>query len=948
MTSERWQAIKGVLDLVAEAPPEAQASALAAACAGDDDLRREVESLLAFEEKAAVFDRAARPAAASSVPQRIGPYRVGQLLGAGGMGAVYLAVRDDDQYRKQVAIKVIPTAGDPDLLSRFRAERQIMAGLEHPYIARLLDGGTLTDGRPYFVMEHIAGQRIDAYAAEKKLDTAAALRLFLKVCSAVQFAHQNLVVHRDLKAGNILVSGNGDPHLLDFGIAKVLDPVAHADLDTTRTLTRRLTPISASPEQVNGTPVTAASDVYSLGVLLYHLLTGVSAYAGAKDFETDPARVIREYEPPLLSHAPGVPPRLRRVLRGDLDNIVRKSIEKEPARRYGAVEELAADLERYLQGRPVLARRASALYRARKFVRRHRAIVAAGLAAGAVAAIAGAMLVALSTSRPPRVLRSVQLTHFGLADGRVATDGKKIYFDQRLAGRYGIVQIPVEGGDPVEIPTPFRYARILDGSPNGSELLIEGWEQRDGPRAIWRLPLHGGSPRQVVEFDAPSAQWSHDGNKIALDHDGALWVVNADGSGLHRLGVQGDGIDGWSPDGSLIRFTRMNAAIGGISLWEVRSNGTQLRPFLPEMHNPGARWGEGQGPGVWTPDGKYFLFRENFEPRTTLWAIHEQTRFWPLRRPRPVEIYAAGFDIFAWAPPAVSRDGKQLFVLSESWTNDSVRYDRTLRRFVPVVAGVSAHSLGYSPDGKWFAYTKLPENCLWRARPDGSERRQLTFPPVQAFSSGAWLPDSKRLAFRILPPDGKPGKICIASVDGVKPEVLFGDEPTAEDVPTFSPDGHTMGFIRTWLDAQGRTTAARTCLLDLGTGKVSISGTDEISPPYWSPDGRWMAAKTSSSIVLFDSPSHQWRPFVKGVSVDAVRWSPNSKFIYYQDHSKSEGPLCRVAVRGGKIAPVAVWKQLLHSDMTRNSFAGLTPDGQPAATVVRRNADIYALDLELP
>lgn len=937
-----------MLGLVGEAPAEARPGVLTAACAGDEDLRREVESLLSFEDEAAVFDRAAQPATTAGVPERIGPYRVERLLGAGGMGAVYLAVRDDDQYRKQVAIKVIPTAGDPELLGRFRAERQIMAGLEHPYIARLLDGGALADGRPYFVMEHIAGRRIDAYAAEKKLDTAAVLRLFLKVCSAVQFAHQNLVVHRDLKAGNILVSANGDPHLLDFGIAKVLDPVAHADLDTTRTLTRRLTPISASPEQVSGAPVTVASDVYSLGVLLYRLLTGVSAYAGAKDFETDPARVIRDYEPPLASHAPGVPPKLRRVLAGDLDNIVRKSIEKEAARRYGAVEELAADLERYLQGRPVRARRASALYRARKFVGRHRAIIIAGLAAGAVAAIAGAMLVALSTTRPPRVLRSVQLTHFGLADGRVATDGKEVYFDQRRGGRFGIVQIPVEGGDPVEIPTPFGNARLRDTSPDGSELLVGGWEERDSPRAIWRLPLHGGPPRRVVEFDAPSAQWSNDGTKIALHHEDALWVVNPDGSGLHTVGVQADIIDGWSPDGSLIRFTRVNAAIGGMSLWEVRSDGTHLRPFLPEMHNPGARWGEGQGPGAWTPDGRYFLLREYFEHKTTLWAIREQVPIWPLRRPRPAGIYAAGFDIFAWAPPAMSPDGKRLFLLSPKETHDNVRYDQTLRRFVPVLAGVSADSLGYSADGKWFAYSTYPERCLWRARPDGSERRQLTFPPVQAFNSGLWFPDSRRLAVRILPPGGKPGKICIASVDGGRPDVLFENEPTAEDVPTVSPDGHTMGFIRTWLDAQGKAIAASTCRLDLRTGKVSVSEPDDISPPWWSPDGRYMAAKTSSSIVLFDGPAHKWKPLAKGVLVTTLVWSPDSKFIYYQDRSNSEGPLCRVAVRGGKVELVAAWTQLLRSDLNRNYFSNLAPDGQPTATVVHQYSDIYALDLDLP
>ena len=399
MTRERWQEIKRVLDLVGDVSPEERPGVLTAACGADENLRREAEALLSVEDEAAAIDRAAQTASAAGVPERIGPYRVEGLLGAGGMGAVYLATRDDDQYRKQVAIKVIPTAGDPDLLSRFRAERQIMAGLEHPYIARLLDGGALPDGRPYFVMEHIAGQRIDAYAADKKLDTAALLRLFLKVCSAVQFAHQSLVVHRDLKAGNILVSEDGEPHLLDFGIAKVLDPrlAAEGDAEQTQTLLRRLTPISASPEQVAGEPITTASDVYSLGILLYRLLAGVSPYAGAKDFTIEAARVVREYQPPKPSAAPGTPAKLRHVLAGDLDNIVGKAIEKDPARRYATVEEFARDLECYLAGRPVRARPASWLYRARKFVARNRLPVAA--AALLILAIAGGMAGTLWNAR---------------------------------------------------------------------------------------------------------------------------------------------------------------------------------------------------------------------------------------------------------------------------------------------------------------------------------------------------------------------------------------------------------------------------------------------------------------------------------------------------------------------------------------------------------------------
>ncbi len=366
MSPERWERIKQVLDVVEGLDGGARQAALAAECGADVELRNEVVSLLAQEHRIDVFERT--PA---SAPAQIGPYRIRQLLGSGGMGMVYLAERCDDQYRKLVAIKFIQVSGRPDLERRFRKERQILAGLEHPFIARLLDGGTLKDGRPYLVMEYVEGQRIDAYVDERKLPAADTLRLFLKVCSAVQFAHQNLIVHRDLKAGNILVTAGGEPRLLDFGIARALADNG-AESEQTRPFERLLTPASASPEQVSGGVVTTASDVYSLGVLLYRLLTGVSPYAGAPDLQTNPRRVIEAYDPPPASRAPGIAPGAQRMLRGDLDCVLAKALEKDPARRYPTVEAFAADIRRYLAGHPVKARRATWFYLAKKFVLRRR------------------------------------------------------------------------------------------------------------------------------------------------------------------------------------------------------------------------------------------------------------------------------------------------------------------------------------------------------------------------------------------------------------------------------------------------------------------------------------------------------------------------------------------------------------------------------------------------
>lgn len=390
MTRERWERVKHILALLEGIDNPARQAALAEACGDDAELREEVVSLLEQEDRIDVFDRT--PA---GEPAQIGPYRIRQLLGSGGMGAVYLAERCDDQYRKLVAIKLIQAFGGPDLERRFRRERQILAGLEHPYIARLLDGGALADGRPYLVMEYVDGQRIDSYVDDHKLPVSGTLRLFLKVCSAVQFAHQNLIVHRDLKPGNILVTAGGEPRLLDFGIARLLAD-SSAESEQTRPFERLLTPSSASPEQVSGGAVTTATDVYSLGVLLYRLLTGVSPYAGARDLRTDPARVIQQYDPPPASDAPGITPRLRRALEGDLDCILAKALEKDPARRYPTVEEFAADIRRHLEGRPVKARKPTWLYRTQKFIRRRRVAlsVATVLLLAITAGVSGTLLYA--------------------------------------------------------------------------------------------------------------------------------------------------------------------------------------------------------------------------------------------------------------------------------------------------------------------------------------------------------------------------------------------------------------------------------------------------------------------------------------------------------------------------------------------------------------------------
>jgi serine/threonine-protein kinase len=438
--ADRWRQIDGLFAEALEKTPEERAPFLAAACEGDDELRRAVESLLAADESSATFLERPAGELLGLVPEpvpapepaldpvvRLGPYRLLRRLGDGGMGTVYLARREDETYERDVAVKLIRSGlQSPDALHRFFAERQILARLEHPNIARLYDGGSTEDGRPYLVMELVEGVPVDEYCDRHQLTVDQRLDLFRRICAAVEYAHQNLLVHRDLKPANILVTAGGEPKLLDFGIAKRLEPGAATLPDATQTGMRMMTPNYASPEQVRGDAVATTSDVYSLGVLLYELLAGRSPYRllSGLPHEIEQAICEREPERPSVALFRAAPPAaeeiagergarpqvLRRRLQGDLDNIVLMALRKEPRRRYGSAAQLSRDLENHLQSLPVVARPDTLAYRSRKFLRRHRA----GVAAAAVVALLVAGFIVSLIVQGRRVVRERDKARYSL------------------------------------------------------------------------------------------------------------------------------------------------------------------------------------------------------------------------------------------------------------------------------------------------------------------------------------------------------------------------------------------------------------------------------------------------------------------------------------------------------------------------------------------------------
>ena len=404
MTSDRWQRIESLVEAALQLPPSARSKFLEEHCQDDASLRAELLSMLSPSNNETVFGKAiAETAAMAGTPvgdswagRRLGPYRVVRTIGKGGMGAVFLAVRDDDQYQQEVAIKTLKFETSSSFaLVRFRQERQILAGLQHPNIARLLDGGATADGTPYLVMEYVAGTPLTHYAEDRHLSVNARLELFCRVCEAVHYAHQKLIVHRDIKPANVLVSEDGNPKLLDFGIAKLIDPGATSEVALqTATGMLMMTPDYASPEQVRGEAISTSTDVYSLGAVLYELLTGKRPHVLKNYDAVEIGRAVCEIgiQPPSALG--------NRRLRGDLDNIVLKATHKEAARRYDSAGQLAEDLHRYLHGLPVIARADTFSYRTRKYVRRHWFAVSAMVAL--VVVLAGGITASLYQARIAR------------------------------------------------------------------------------------------------------------------------------------------------------------------------------------------------------------------------------------------------------------------------------------------------------------------------------------------------------------------------------------------------------------------------------------------------------------------------------------------------------------------------------------------------------------------
>jgi eukaryotic-like serine/threonine-protein kinase len=548
VTQDRWAHIKEILGTALELQDTARLDYLSDACGTDTALREEVEALLASSEDADDFiekpalastEEWAEPDADSFLNTRLGNYRILQLLGEGGMGAVYRAIRDEGDFPLQVAIKVVKRGMDTRaILRRFREERRILARLNHPNIAKLLDGGITPDGRPYFVMEFLEGTPIHTYCLTHNISLYGKLELFIAACDAVEYSHRNLVVHRDLKASNILVTGAGVPKLLDFGIAKLMDRDTATDGDLTAKTDRLMTPDYASPEQIRGEAITTTTDVYSLGVLLFELLTGRRPFHLVGLPHAEMARVLATSDPSRPSMV--VDRALAREIAGDLDTIVLKAMHRSPDRRYTSVQQLADDVRRHMDGRPVLARPDTMTYRARKFVSRHKGVVIAASLAAITLFVSGvgfAWQAGVAESRRQeaskrfRDLRELATSFVTELDKELerlpgSTPARELLVARVLRYLDGLAKDDIQDRS-LQREVAIAYERLADvqGGPKSSNLgnSAGALESYNKALAIF-LELAAASPSDVLPARDTSRAYSKISDVLSVtgDHRGAL------------------------------------------------------------------------------------------------------------------------------------------------------------------------------------------------------------------------------------------------------------------------------------------------------------------------------------------------------------------------------------------------------------------------------------------
>jgi serine/threonine protein kinase len=854
-------------------------------------------------------------------------YEVLGLLGAGGMGEVYRA--RDPVLKREVAIKVLPTfvSKDPDRLRRFEREAQAAAALDHPNILAVHQFGVF-GGAPYLVSELLVGESLRQVLQHGLMPVRKAIEYGVQIAHGLAAAHEKGIIHRDLKPENLFVTKNGRVKILDFGLAKLIQHRPDPD-GTAPTITQKTDPGMVmgtagymSPEQVRGKTVDHRTDIFAFGAILYEMLTGKRAFQRSTSAETMTA--ILNDDPPSISQiVQTTPPGLQRV--------VHRCLEKNPDQRFHSASDLAFALE---------ALSDSGSQSAGAIVPGNPSRIWKWIAfAGIIFLIATVLIMRWPRAPAVPVVESVtQLTNDGepkSVDSAIVTDGSRVYFNEMRGGTWNIAQVATAGGQTAPVLSRVEGLIIAALAPDSASLLgIVRNPSSSGSGPIWVLPLPTGEPRRFADLYGQDAAYAS-GDQIVFAKGNELYIAKPDGSSARKLLGQPGLITNLalSPDKKRLRFTIWSNNYTSASLWELATDGTGLHELLRDWRDHPINCC-----GKWTLDGKSYVFQSRAQARWNLWVLPSSIHF-NSASASPMRLTDGPL---SYALPTPSLDGSEVFVVGSQRRGELVRYDSKSQEFVPYLSGISATDATVSRDGKWISYLSYPDHNLWRCRAAGSDRVQLTYPPMAAFFPRI-SPDGSNVAFSAVSTDGT-NIVYVVSSNGKLRRVAEGAIN-----PEWAPDGNSLVMIISGMRFGDSVQGLQT--IDLRTGKVwRVPDSERVGGTFWPQSNTLVAptAKDGFKFILFDFKTNKWSDLVSG-NFENWMQSPDGQWLYYTKADHDTTDVLRIRLADRRVESVLDLKHFREIvDEDTGTWVGVASDGSVVLTRDIGTQEIYALKVKWP